>query len=122
MKDTRISIPGASEVPILDLNALEIQPLTDHLLCEVVASGKSKGGILLTEGAEQAMLPRVRVIAAGPGRRDQNGNLIPMECQAGDVVLLAAPDAGAFHHVIPHANGKKRVLTSEQNVIGKVLG
>jgi len=109
-------------VPLIDTSKpFEIEPLTDHLLCELVSSGKTKGGVILTEGAEQEMLPRVRVLKTGPGRWE-SGKLIECQCKPGDVILLAHPETGAYHHRLPAVAGKSRLLTSEQNVIAKVNG
>lgn len=68
--------------------ARRLIPLLDRVLVEkVVPAAKTAGGVLLPESA----LPKVNegvVVAVGPGRRNMNGDLIPMSVKAGDKVLL----------------------------------
>ncbi|CAD7703882.1 unnamed protein product [Ostreobium quekettii] len=67
-------------------------PLLDRILVSrVAAPTKSAGGVLLPESAVNKVNEGV-VIAAGPGRRDDSGNLIPMDVKEGDTVVL--PDYG----------------------------
>ena len=48
---------------------------------------KSIGGVLLPEAA-QSKLNEGLVISVGPGKRDKDGNLLPMGVKADDKVLL----------------------------------
>ncbi|GAX75589.1 hypothetical protein CEUSTIGMA_g3033.t1 [Chlamydomonas eustigma] len=68
--------------------ARRLIPLLDRVLIErVVAAVKTPGGVLLPESA----LPKVNegvVLAVGPGRRNQAGDLIPVGVKEGDKVLL----------------------------------
>ena len=48
---------------------------------------KSIGGVLLPEAA-QSKLNEGLVISVGPGKRDKDGNLLPMGIKADDKVLL----------------------------------
>ena len=52
----------------------------------VEAEEKTKTGIFLTASAQEK--PQIaEVVAVGPGARDDNGNLIPMEVKVGDKVI-----------------------------------
>lgn len=48
---------------------------------------KTASGIFLPSAAEKT-LPEATVIAAGPGARDMNGQIVPMSVKEGDKVLL----------------------------------
>ena len=64
------------------------RPLLDRVLIErVAAETKSKGGILLPEKALGKVLEG-KVIACGPGRRNDKGDIIPPNVNVGDHVLL----------------------------------
>mmetsp|Transcript_11898 Transcript_11898/g.25561 ORF Transcript_11898/g.25561 Transcript_11898/m.25561 type:complete len:100 (-) Transcript_11898:583-882(-) len=68
--------------------ARRLIPLLDRVLVErVQAATRTAGGVLLPESA----LPKVNegvVVAVGPGRRNKDGDLIPVSVKEGDKVLL----------------------------------
>ncbi len=66
---------------------MNIKPLSDRVVVKLVeAEEKTKTGILLTASAQEK--PQVaEVVAVGPGARDDNGKLIPMEVKIGDKVI-----------------------------------
>ena len=68
---------------------MNIKPLADRVVLKSVeAEEKTKTGILLTASAQEK--PQVaEVVAVGPGARDDNGSLIPMEVAVGDKVIAA---------------------------------
>ncbi|KAI7843444.1 hypothetical protein COHA_002922 [Chlorella ohadii] len=64
----------------------------DRVLVEKIAPpAKSVGGVLLPESAVQK-INSATVVAVGPGRRNMNGELVPVAVKEGDKVLL--PDYG----------------------------
>ena len=66
---------------------MTIKPLADRVVVKLVeAEEKTKTGIFLTASAQEK--PQVaEVVAVGPGARDDNGKLIPMEVKVGDKVI-----------------------------------
>ena len=66
---------------------MNIKPLSDRVVVKLVeAEEKTKTGIFLTASAQEK--PQVaEVVAVGPGARDDNGKLIPMEVKVGDRVI-----------------------------------
>lgn len=66
---------------------MNIKPLADRVVVKLVeAEEKTKTGIFLTASAQEK--PQVaEVVAIGPGARDDNGRLIPMEVKVGDKVI-----------------------------------
>ncbi|MBQ9784888.1 MAG: co-chaperone GroES [Clostridia bacterium] len=66
---------------------MNIKPLSDRVVVKLVeAEEKTKAGILLAASAQEK--PQVaEVVAVGPGARDDNGKLIPMEVKVGDKVI-----------------------------------
>ena len=66
---------------------MNIKPLADRVVVKAVeAEEKTKTGIFLAASAQEK--PQVaEVVAVGPGARDDNGKLIPMEVKVGDKVI-----------------------------------
>ena len=66
---------------------MNIKPLADRVVVKLVeAEEKTKTGIFLTASAQEK--PQIaEVVAVGPGARDDNGKLIPMEVKVGDKVI-----------------------------------
>lgn len=67
----------------------KIKPLGNRVLVKRSKAQTSKGGILLPDSAQEK--PKEgEVIAAGPGARNEEGKLEPMEVKVGDRVLFGA--------------------------------
>lgn len=65
-----------------------IRPLGNRVLVKrLEAEEKLKGGILLPDTAKKKQ-EQAEVVAIGGGKKDKNGNLIPMPVKVGDVILM----------------------------------
>src|SRR5437868_5095195 len=65
-----------------------LRPLGDKVLVRRdEAEKETSGGILLPDSASEKP-KRGTVLAAGPGKKDENGNLLPMQTSIGDRVLF----------------------------------
>jgi chaperonin GroES len=66
-----------------------IKPLSDRIVVHLTeAEAKSPGGIVLPDTAKEK--PREgKVVAVGPGRISDDGELLPMDVKVGDVVVFA---------------------------------
>ena len=68
---------------------MKIKPLSNHILIEPIKEEeKTKGGILLPESAEKERPEQGKVIAVGPGKRTEEGKIIPLEVKVGQKVLF----------------------------------
>jgi len=68
---------------------MNIRPLNDRILVvREKEEKKTKGGILIPDSAKEKPI-RGKVVAVGPGKRDEKGKPIPMEVKIGDNVLFA---------------------------------
>ena len=68
---------------------LKLKPLGDRLVVEPIEKEETTAsGIILPETAKEKP-QEGKVIAVGPGRRDEDGNRIPMDVSEGDRVLYA---------------------------------
>ncbi|MBX3006144.1 MAG: co-chaperone GroES [Anaerolineales bacterium] len=69
--------------------AQNLKPLADRVLVEPIEDEEiTAGGIVLPETAKEKP-QRGKILAAGPGGRDDDGKVIPMEVSVGDTVLFA---------------------------------
>jgi chaperonin GroES len=67
---------------------MRLQPLHDNVILKVEEPPThTPGGLILPDVAREVPV-RGEVLAAGPGKRDNFGNLVPMQVQAGDVVVF----------------------------------
>ena len=68
---------------------LNLKPLGDRVVVEPAEKEeRTASGIILPETAKEKP-QEGEILAVGPGRRDEDGKLIPMDVKKGDVVLFA---------------------------------
>jgi len=73
----------------------KLKPLHDYILVEPIKQEEvTKGGIVIPETAREERPIRGRVIAVGPGKRNEKGELMPPSVKEGQVVIFKkyAPD------------------------------
>jgi chaperonin GroES len=69
--------------------ALKLKPLADRLVVEPIEREEvTASGIYVPETAKEKP-QEGKVVATGPGRRDENGDRVPMDVEEGDRVLYA---------------------------------
>jgi len=69
--------------------SIKLKPLGDRLIVEPIEKEDvTASGIVLPETAKEKP-QEGEVLAAGPGRRDEEGKRIPMDVKEGDRVLFA---------------------------------
>jgi len=95
---------------------INLKPLEDRILVEPIERDQmTASGIILPETAKEKP-QEGRVLAAGPGRRDEEGNRIPMDVTVGDRILYARY-AGTEVKV----EGQKLLILRESDVLAIVL-
>jgi len=71
------------------MGKVNLKPLGDRVVVEPLEEEEiTASGIILPETAKEKP-QKGTVVAVGPGRKDENGKVIPMEVGVGDVVLYA---------------------------------
>lgn len=66
-----------------------LKPLADRVLVEPIEDEEvTAGGIVLPETAKEKP-QRGKIVATGPGGRDEDGKVIAMEVSVGETVLFA---------------------------------
>ncbi len=67
---------------------MKFRPLHDRVLVRRVDEDeKTSGGIIIPDTAKEKS-QQGKVLAIGPGARDEQGNLVPMDVKVGDTVLF----------------------------------
>ena len=67
---------------------MKFRPLHDRVVVKRIdAEEKSAGGIIIPDTAKEKP-SEGEIIAVGPGGRDENGKLIPIDLKTGDRVLF----------------------------------
>ncbi|OHA62141.1 MAG: co-chaperone GroES [Candidatus Wildermuthbacteria bacterium RIFCSPHIGHO2_01_FULL_45_20] len=68
---------------------MKIKPLSDHVVIEPLKKEeKTASGILLPDTVEKERPEQGKVVAVGPGRRTEDGKVVPMDVKVGDIVLF----------------------------------
>ena len=69
--------------------AMKVRPLHNRLIVKRVEEDeKTAGGLIIPDSAKEKP-QQGRVVSVGPGRRDDKGNIIPVEVNKGDRVLFS---------------------------------
>mgnify|MGYP001578219391 CR=1 FL=1 len=91
---------------------LSLKPLGDRLVIEPIEQEEiTAGGIVLPETAKEKP-QQGKVLAAGPGARDDEGKRIPMDVKVGDKVLYAKYSGTEFK-----LNTKKYLILRESDLL-----
>ncbi|MBA2368355.1 MAG: co-chaperone GroES [Candidatus Protochlamydia sp.] len=90
----------------------KIKPLGDRVVVQRAKAQTSKGGILLPDSAQEK--PREgHIIAAGPGKLNENGQLEPISVAIGDRILFGAYAGTEFKD-----NDEDYLILSEADILG----
>jgi chaperonin GroES len=93
----------------------KFRPLHDRVVVKrVEAEEKSKGGIIIPDTAKEKP-QQGEVVAVGPGGRDENGKLIPMDLKAGDRVLF-----GKWSGTEVKLDGEELLIMKESDIMGVI--
>jgi chaperonin GroES len=94
---------------------MNLKPLADRLVVEPIEQEDvTAGGIILPETAKEKP-QQGKVIAAGPGRTDEDGDRIPMDVSVGDKVLYAKYSGTEIK-----LDGKKVLILRESDILAIV--
>lgn len=95
---------------------MNIKPLSNHIFLETGEEEKiTKSGIVIPDTADKEKPIKGKVLAIGPGKRNDKGEIIPMSVKTGDMVLFRkyGPDEIEI-------DGKKYLVGSEDDVLAVI--
>ncbi len=91
------------------------RPLHDRVVVRRLDSeGKTAGGIIIPDTAKEKPMEG-EVVAVGPGARDDNGKLTPLDVKAGDTVLF-----GKWSGTEVKLDGKDLLIMKESDIMGVI--
>ena len=92
---------------------MNFRPLHDRVVVKrIEAEEKSAGGIIIPDTAKEKP-SQGEVIAVGPGGRDEDGKLIPIDIRAGDRVLF-----GKWSGTEVKIDGQELLIMKESDIMG----
>lgn len=95
---------------------MNLKPLSNHLFIEPLEEERTtKGGIVLPETAEKEKPIKGKVLAIGPGKLNERGEIMPMAVKVGDTVLFKkyGPDEIEI-------DGKKYLVGDEDDILAVI--
>ena len=91
---------------------MKFRPLHDRVVVKRVDEDtKTKGGIIIPETAQEKPM-QGKIIAVGPGARDESGKLVPLDVKKGDTVLI-----GKYSGTEVKVDGDDLVILREDDVL-----
>src|SRR5579883_1047996 len=97
--------------------AMKFRPLHDRVVVKRVAEEeKTKGGIIIPDTAKEKPMEG-EIIAVGPGGRDENGKLVPLDVKAGDRILF-----GKWSGTEVKLDGVEYLIMKESDIMGILEG
>lgn len=94
---------------------LKLKPLGGRVIVEPIEQEEmTPGGIILPETAKEKP-QEGKVLAAGPGDRNEKGERVPMELKVGDKVLFAK-----YSGTDIKMDGKKLLIMRESDILAVV--
>ena len=92
---------------------MKFRPLHDRIVVERLdAEAKSAGGIIIPDTAQEKP-SQGKVVAVGPGGRDEAGKLIPIDLKVGDRVLF-----GKWSGTEVKIDGEDLLIMKESDIMG----
>ena len=94
---------------------MAFRPLHDRVLIRRVEfEEKTSGGIIIPDTAKEKPMEG-EVVAAGPGARNEDGKLQPMDVRAGDRVLF-----GKWSGTEVKLDGEELIIMKESDIMGVI--
>jgi chaperonin GroES len=92
---------------------MKFRPLHDRVVVKrIEAEEKTAGGIIIPDTAKEKP-SQGEIVSVGPGGRDENGKLIPMDVKAGDRVLF-----GKWSGTEVKIDGVEYLIMKESDIMG----
>ena len=94
---------------------MKVKPLSDRIIIKPApAEEKTKGGIILPDTAKEKPVIG-EVVAVGPGRKSDDGKLVPLEIKVGDKVLY-----GKYSGTEVTIDGQEYLIMRESDIFAIV--
>ena len=89
------------------------KPLHDRVAVRRLGEeDKTAGGIIIPDTAQEKP-SEGKIVSVGPGTRDKDGNLVPLELKVGDTILF-----GKWSGTEARIDGEELLIMQESDVMG----
>jgi chaperonin GroES len=96
---------------------MNFRPLHDRVVVRrLTAEEKTAGGIIIPDTAKEKPMEG-EVIAVGPGARNEQGQLVPLDVKAGDKILF-----GKWSGTEVKLDGEELLIMKESDIMGIIQG
>jgi chaperonin GroES len=97
------------------MTKMNFRPLHDRVVVQrIEAEDKTKGGIIIPDTAKEKP-QEGKILAVGPGGRDETGKLIPPDVKVGDHVLF-----GKWSGTEVKIDGDDLLIMKESDIMGVI--
>jgi chaperonin GroES len=97
------------------MSKISIKPLADRIVIEALESTEEMRGTLYIPDTAKEKPMQGTVIATGPGRRSEEGEIVPVELKAGDRVLY-----GKYSGTEVTVDGNEYLIIKEGDVLAVI--
>jgi chaperonin GroES len=96
---------------------MKFRPLHDRVVIRRLnAEGRTMGGIIIPDTAQEKPMEG-EVIAAGPGARNEQGQIVALEVKSGDRILF-----GKWSGTEVKLDGEELLIMKESDIMGIIEG
>ena len=96
---------------------MAFRPLHDRIVVKrIEGEEKTKGGIIIPDTAKEKPM-QGEIVAVGPGARDEQGKVVPLDVKAGDRVLF-----GKWSGTEVKIDGQDLLIMKESDILGVLEG
>ena len=94
---------------------MNFRPLHDRVVVRrLQAEEKTAGGIIIPDTAQEKPMEG-EIVAVGPGARDEQGKLVPLDVKAGDRILF-----GKWSGTEVKIAGEELLIMKESDIMGVI--
>jgi len=95
---------------------MKLRPLQDRIIVERIEEETvTAGGIIIPDTVSKEKPQEGKIVAAGKGKKTEEGKLIPMDVKVGDVVLF-----GKYAGSEVKVDGVEYLIMREDDILGVV--
>ena len=92
---------------------MNFRPLHDRIVVKRIdEEEKTAGGIIIPDTAKEKPM-QGEIVAAGPGKRNDNGDVSPLDVKAGDLVIF-----GKWSGTEVTIDGQELLIMNESDIMG----
>jgi len=109
------SVPNDKDTRRKEIMDINVRPLHDRVIVKGLdQAATSKGGIIIPDSAKEKP-QEGRVVAVGPGRRTDEGKIVPLGVETGDRVLFTK-----YSGTDVEIGGEKHLILQENDILGVI--